>query len=416
MVNVVSLLGIALAVSVAFPCWASTDRFVASWSEDLDVYRGQLESNHIDLYHRLSEEAFVQRVEAIRERLPELSRFEVIVELMRLTSDIGDSHTALPLWEISLDRYPFDLYEFEGEFRITRVDKRYESLLGAKLLRIEETDIAEAAELFADIVPFADNAQSRRSRVASYLTSSELLQGLGICEQATRARFVFELEGGALRTIVLQADANEESEYVAYRLASPDLTPPEGTKDRDLWFKTMEDGRTVYLRFHRYRSMEEMESFSRRLYMHVSDGGIQNVVIDLRGNYGGDLFAGLKIAQYLNYIDTIDWLSGVYVLTDRQTFSASMVNAVQFRQILNARIVGEPSGARPVGYQDMGQIYLPNSKLGVCYSKRLFRLQLDDTEFVQPDLVIEPSWERYSDGVDEAALVVFQALARKGER
>lgn len=85
------------------------------------------------------------------------------------------------------------------------------------------------------------------------------------------------------------------------------------------------------------------------------------MVIDFRGNGGGDFFVGLTLAYYLNLADSIDWRSGVYVLTDKYTFSAGVSNAAQYRQILNARIVGEPTGGNPVGYQDMGSFILPNS-------------------------------------------------------
>jgi C-terminal processing protease CtpA/Prc len=124
------------------------------------------------------------------------------------------------------------------------------------------------------------------------------------------------------------------------------------------------------------------------------------LVIDFRGNGGGDFFVGLTLAYYLNLADSIDWRSGVYVLTDKYTFSAGVSNAAQYRQILNARIVGEPTGGNPVGYQDMGSFILPNSELTVTYSKRLFRFQDTATQGIRPDVLIEYDWEAYRNGID----------------
>ncbi len=85
----------------------------------------------------------------------------------------------------------------------------------------------------------------------------------------------------------------------------------------------------------------------------------------------------------------------------RFTYSAAMANAVQFRQILNAKIVGEPTGGNPYSYQDLEQFHLPNSKLIVTYSKHLFRFQEKNTLGMQPDVLITPKWENYRKGVDE---------------
>jgi len=87
-----------------------------------------------------------------------------------------------------------------------------------------------------------------------------------------------------------------------------------------------------------------------------------------------------------------------------------MVNAVQFKQLLNTKVIGEPSGANPNGYQDLGQFCLPNSKLLITYSKRLFRLQNSKSESLQPDILITPKWENYKNGYDEVLSWVLKDL------
>ncbi len=71
----------------------------------------------------------------------------------------------------------------------------------------------------------------------------------------------------------------------------------------------------------------------------------------------------------------IDWQDGVYVLIGRKTFSAAMSNAVQYEQIFNAKLVGEPTGGNPVGFQELGTFHLPNADRAVFYSKRHYRFQ-----------------------------------------
>ena len=148
--------------------------------------------------------------------------------------------------------------------------------------------------------------------------------------------------------------------------------------------------------------LSDMEKFAKDLLHFIDDNKSENLVIDLRDNYGGDFFVGLKLAQFLVLADTINWRSGVYTLIDNVTFSAAMSNAAQFSQLLNSRLVGSPTGARPSGYQDMGQFTLPNSKLTVTYSKRLYHFKEDKRDALYPDVHVEPSIDDYVNGYDRA--------------
>ena len=147
-----------------------------------------------------------------------------------------------------------------------------------------------------------------------------------------------------------------------------------------------------------------------QLHWAVFSSQTQQLVIDLRQNGGGDLYVGLVLANALNLIDNVDWKDGVYVLTSAVTFSAGASNAALFRQLLNAKIVGTPTGSNPTGYQDMGDFILPNSNLRITYSKRLFRLQETATNGLLPDLYLEQNWVDFAIGKDNVLDNVIEML------
>lgn len=130
----------------------------------------------------------------------------------------------------------------------------------------------------------------------------------------------------------------------------------------------------------------------------IKDNNIKRVIIDFRHNGGGDFFVGLTLAWGLIMVDSLDWQKGIYVLIGRQTFSASMSNAVQYRQILNATLVGEPTGSNPAGYQDADTFELPHSDWKVMHSKRLYRFQDQQTQGVQPDIYLPEDWNKFVQG------------------
>ena len=393
---------------------------INKWNIDIDFYHKTLEERHIDLYHLISKEEFILEIQRIKELLPQLNHFQVIIELMRLTHKIGggkgDGHTAVPLWGVKLHKYPITLFDFGDELRIIKVNKKYNHLLGKKLIRIDGIPISDIYNKVSQLTPFTENHLSSMDRTCSFIVISEILFGLNIVKQKDKATFTFTDDAGNYESIILDTlpiEENEESEYKKIVFQYPNLNRPYSFPIKKLWYTSLRDSLTVYVNFKEYPTEVEMNSFAEELLKNIQKHKSQNLIIDIRDNYGGDFFIGLILASWLNVADCIDWKSGVYVLTNRATYSAAMVNALQFREQLNAKIVGEPTGANPNGYQDLGQFNLPNSNILITYTKRIFRLQEINTEGVHPDVLIIPNWGKYEKGVDEVLEWVIKDIEQK---
>jgi len=114
------------------------------------------------------------------------------------------------------------------------------------------------------------------------------------------------------------------------------------------------------------------------------------------------------LAYALNLADSIDWKHGVFVLTSNKTFSAATSNAALFKQLLNAKTVGQPTGSNPNGYQDMDSFILPNSNLVITYSKRLFRLSSLAKIALQPDFLLHQKRDDLYLGTDTVLKELIQ--------
>jgi hypothetical protein len=158
-----------------------------------------------------------------------------------------------------------------------------------------------------------------------------------------------------------------------------------------------------------------MREFANSVVEALEAANAQNIVIDFRESFGGNYFVGLMLAAELVALDGIDWRHGTYVLISGITFSAAMSNSAQFANILNAKLVGEPTGANPCGYQDMGQFELPNSGRLVTYSKREYCFANSVDGALQPDVPIPLVREDYVTGNDPAMNWILGDIAARRE-
>lgn len=377
---------------------------VENWTKDIDFYKTNLEKYHIDLYNNISKVQFEQELQQIKSTLHKKSDTDVIIDLMRLTRKIGDGHTAFSLRGVETHLFPIEIYKVNKQWRVIKTTKNHKHLLGKIVVEIDGKSINTIEKEVSKVAQYIENDQSKIIRTGEYLVISELLYGLKLTKNELGGNFKFLDDKGKTSEVSLKAISNktyyENTEFVNFETVIHEIEKPTDLKHDYLWFSPIKSTSGIYIKFESYPSFEHMEAFGKSVLNYINKNNIKKIAIDLRNNGGGDFFVGTFLAYYLNLADSIDWKSGVYVLTDKVTFSAATSNASQFRQILNAKIVGEPTGSNPTGYQDMGQFTLPNSGMIVTYSKRFFKFQDQVTQGIQPDVLIEYEWESYSNGID----------------
>ncbi|KJD34242.1 hypothetical protein PW52_13410 [Tamlana sedimentorum] len=404
-----------ITVSVINVVFAQSSREI-NWTEDLEIYKSLLEEKHINLYHSISKEAFYNQWKNLNNNIKALNDFEIIVELMRLTRQIGDGHTAVSLQNVSTNRFPFEIKYIDKQWRVVNVSKAHKNLLKLSLISIENTPIEEVTTKVSKVTQFVENEYSQVIRTESYLNLGELLHALKITKKPKEAVFTFLDANNQQIKITLKASnqpaSNKISEFVNLFIGVPEITKPNNAMFPYLWYAPIKHTKAIYINFKSYPTFEDMQVFGETLVNTISENKFQQVIIDMRDNGGGDLYVGAVLAYALNLADTINWKNGVYVLTSNKTFSAATSNAALYKQLLNAKIVGEATGSNPNGYQDMDSFVLPNSKLTITYSKRLFRLSHKPNCALQPDLIISQKWDDFLQGTDTVLKELIEKIKK----
>ncbi|MGL4346324.1 MAG: S41 family peptidase [Cellulosilyticaceae bacterium] len=187
---------------------------------------------------------------------------------------------------------------------------------------------------------------------------------------------------------------------------------------------------------------EEYIQTVRNMFEEVKAAGIQNLVIDVRGNGGGNSLVGDEIIHYLptkkyayygvnarfseasreqrGYVrshGTMSYKPGtkrnpqvkdlifdgeVYILVDENTFSSANWIGVIFQDSQLGTVVGTPTGNNPNSYGDVLQFQLPNSQIRYQVSMKRWvrpdRNRMEDT--LVPDVLVTPTLQDWIDDKD----------------
>lgn len=390
---------LVLLVNTAF----CQENRTAHWQDDLTFYQKELQNRHIDVYNKIDKQSFDKELNQISSNIEKSTDWEIAVKLMRLTRKIGDGHTSVSLANWETHYFPIEVKKISDKWRVVKVSEEYATVLGATLIKIDGKPIQEIENELSEVAQFVENKHSKVVRIGEYLPLCELLYTLKITKSTEEAQFQFITDAEKKLDVLIQAVPHNElnsQKYKELKIGAPGIKKPDNPDFDFLWFTQIEGTQITYIKFDSYPSFEEMVPFVEKMVGFIIQHKSDKLIIDMRNNDGGDLYVGLILANALNMADGIDWKNGVYVLSSGITFSAGASNVALFRELLNAKIVGTPTGSNPTGYQDMDTFNLPNSNLRITYSKRLFRIQETATEGVQPDFFIDYAWASYASGED----------------
>src|SRR6185436_14117391 len=111
-----------------------------------------------------------------------------------------------------------------------------------------------------------------------------------------------------------------------------------------------DSSRTVFVRLRAIvdeRGGERMDQFVARLFAHVDSIGARRLILDLRGNGGGNNYLNQPLVHALIRRPELDRTGRLFVIVDRGTFSAAVSLAADLQRETHALFVGEPTGGAP---------------------------------------------------------------------
>lgn len=375
-----------------------------TWKTDLTYVRDHLPEVYKDLYEKIPEQEFQDKMAELIDCIGQLSDEQIKGELSRVLALAGDSYVTLHY----RDHYGFPLrfWMFGDGVYVIGTDREREGMLYARVLRMDDADIETVLEQLAGSISH-DNEMQLRASQCEMLFQADRLYGLGIIGDKSHAGFTVENPDGTEQfwsvPSVFSGQHGLENLLQNQVMGSCDNVLND--------FHYIADYDAMYLEFNVCIDVLGEESFdelSGRMFDGMKQQPVGKMIIDLRSNrsvYGKrfTLFAE-RLAEYAADHPELR----VCVLTGRNSGQMAVQAIHQIKEIVPGIIsVGEPT-LGTLGNKGMGDSFqFPSgAEIWVAYTGENADYGIDtqngDTgqdSFI-PDVMIEASLEDYRTGND----------------
>jgi len=409
--SIAMLIAIAAGAAPAPPLPATNP---ISWSGDARFFVAALDSIHPKPYREYRRAAWDSAAADLDKRLPTLRYCDAVAALSRLVGMLRDGHSRLDMLSLAghgrptLSMLPgpgFDaIYGIEAQvfadgLWIVRATPAHRDLLGSHITAIGGRPVGDAVKALAALIP-SDNPMWGYYVLPAFLQTPGFVAAAGLSPAPTSPlQLTLSDPGGTSH----QASLDPEPRDSTTRWAEADanlraLLPLTRSLPGPFSFADLNDSlETVFVRLREIgdqRGGETLAQFDKRLFAHVDSIGCRRLILDLRGNGGGNNYLNQPLVHGIIRRPRIDHTGGLFAVVDRGTFSAAVSLSCDLERETHAIFVGEPTGGAPNSPGDPTDVKLPKSGLIVRVSTVMWYGSdpRDPRAFIAPDLPAMPTY------------------------
>jgi len=416
---------LALVATFAAPARAAS-LDPSTWRGDPQFLVAAVDSLHPKPYRVYRRAAWDSAAADLDRRLPTLRYDQAVAGFSRLIGMLGEGHSRLdqvqltnhahptlaPLPGPGFDTsYPIDFDVFADGLWIKGATAPHTDLLGAHVIQIDGRPVADAVAALAPFIP-ADNEMWRLWVLPIFLRSPGYLSAAGLADNpAAPLRLTFTDARGIRGEASIAAErADSSARWLVADIGARAPLPLTRSLPGPQSFADLGDSlRTIFVRIREIANGpgETFAQFVARTFAHADSIGCRRMILDLRGNGGGNNYLNQPLVHAIIRRPQLDRTGGLFVIVDRGTFSAAVSLSADLERETHAIFVGEPTGGAPNSPGDPAHVTLPASGLIVRISTVLWDGSdpRDPREFIVPDLPAMPSfadWIAHCDPALEA--------------
>lgn len=385
---------------------------------------GQVYTVQNPFYDVTVRNSFIGEIRSLIAVLPELTDREIHYEMRRIVGMLNDAHSDIQI--VSGDMFPLGLKVlYEGDeagIYVVNAPAEYADILYSRLISVNDVPVKEIVLGMMNYVT-SENDYLASNCVIDYRWKSVMmwtdsLRAVGVLgKEEKSAAFTFLNENGDTVTLTLDAvsyDTYRDMDSASGIFTAETYLDCEDAVQPNYWCARLTDKNVYYVRISKFRNDEDnpFAIFFNDIMLELyAVDEPQKVIIDLRGNGGGNVLWQM-VNDFFGRLDGAN-INGVYILMDERSCSASVIMACQVKNAVDdVVIVGSPAGQPPNFFT--GQTYekLPNSgidfNISTYYAETWKHYPYDA---LMPDITIYQTLEDYTNGVD----TVLEAVLAMGE-
>ncbi|MBS5954512.1 MAG: hypothetical protein KIB53_11875 [Paraclostridium bifermentans] len=192
-----------------------------------------------------------------------------------------------------------------------------------------------------------------------------------------------------------------------------DLITPFGQEHEVYWYKNFEEDEILYFRlnkfttnFHLFKDKKpdkkppDFREVQKSLISEINKHNYSKFIIDLRENRGGDVNILNAVVDMIKFQTDLKG-EDIYILTGKESASASVTLAWKLQGTLGSTVVGETTGGNVNLFTTCNQsLQLPNSNLNIYYPFKESIYKKGYIGGVNPDFEVRQNYSDYLNGID----------------
>lgn len=394
-----------LAVLLIVPAYAE-DTGAEGRKQDLEfLYEEVLKKHHPDVFANTPESEFTALKAEIESRLETESETEFLMDLMRLTALVGDSHTSVSIGGAAdLRAYPYGVVQQGDSWMLSMAPAKDQSLLGQEIVSLAGKPLAEVVEAMKPLFP-SDNLVHLRRQVRQACNIADIYEYMGLVEKG--APLEIGLKNGktlSLEPVSMEVFGNIELSRLADQIKKTAKTAAQNAN----YLSMALDENTYYIQYNACIEDEKlpMEDFAAKVWSDLDAVPYQRIILDLRNNGGGS--DGLIWPLFEAVLSATSRGAELVGLIGERTFSSALINAVEIQE-MGGVLVGEAAGGSVCHFGAVQTFQLPNTRMrGQISSKYIDLNTLLDAgagrgvEALEPDIEVPQTLDDTLNGKDTA--------------
>lgn len=361
-----------------------------------------------ELYNAELRKQFLAEINSLIPRINELSDNQVLFELHRIVALLEECHSSVG--QPKGERLPVDLeaiYTGERyEYFVKSTPSSRPELLYARLSAVNGVPVEELMDKFSLLIGHEYDAfVVLKVEASDYFVRKPTLEAAGaVAAEDSKVDLSLETDQGTVTVsfAFVSLETYEQMELIDGSMESRDIPMYRYSGERVIWMEELENN-TLYVRV-THMSLDPdvyWTSFFAEVEMALmSSEEPMKLIIDLRDNSGGYRIVMNGLVPVIQRQKT----DGVYLLINEGTMSASVIDAVQFDDMIpGLTIVGSPASQPPNFYSyltDENEL-MPNSGYRFYVSEKYgIAAPGFDEPTLMPDIEVYQTLEDYKNGID----------------